>query len=443
MATRQGTIHSLNSYDLKGVIIANRSIQELHSCSSSISHRSRLFQHILRLIYLACHVWTTTTIRMIDHHDLPMCILQLLACDTSLFTTISLRVAATATPDLLQRWMPCRMLVIRSLRRLLRHFLKTFFQHFLDKPPSDNPRHELAYDEAIVLVKRFLEYGASHTVEQVQSFTANKIPCPSWVSKTEYTIDQKYLDKAAALLIEHLGPSGLEVFGGQKWWQYRVEAMKCEWIEMKKDQKLRETHGAADRIILYVHGGAYYFGSVDEHRYQIQRHARKLGGRAFAANYRLSPQFPAPCGIQDNLAAYLYLLASFKPENIILSGDSAGGGMCLALLLVIREQGLPLPAGCVLISPWVDLNHSFPSILADASGDYIPPSGFQHKPSMSWPPPTTDDIYEARNMQVSSDTDSDSGASDPEDGMAFTTETAPANGTHDGTKEASQVNHWK
>ena len=238
-------------------------------------------------------------------------------------------------------------------------------------------------------------------------------------------MEDKHLDKAAAILIDHLGPSGIKTFGGSNWWQYRIEPMKCEWIEMKKDKKARESAGTVDRIILYVHGGAYYFGSVDEHRYQIQRHARKLGGRAFAANYRLSPQFPAPCGIQDNLAAYLYLLEQYKPENIILSGDSAGGGMCLALLLVLREQNLPMPAGCVLISPWVDLNHSFPSILADSSGDYIPPSGFQHKPSMSWPPPTSDDILEARTMKPGDETDSDSGASEDEQaGLPYEVEDA-------------------
>lgn len=255
-------------------------------------------------------------------------------------------------------------------------------------------------------------------------------------------MEDRFFERSAEIIIEHLGPSGLKTFGGSKWWQYRPTPMKCEWIEMKKDKRLRTDPAAArkpvDRVILYIHGGAYYFGSVDEHRYQIQRHARKLGGRAFAANYRLSPQFPAPCGIHDNLAAYLYLLDTYKPENIILSGDSAGGGMCLALLLVLRDQGLPLPAGCVLISPWVDLNHSFPSIMADSKGDYIPPSGFQHKPSISWPPPTADDIAEAHNLQPGDDTDDDSVGSDPNEGMGFTVEETdrPSNQTQ---KHASIV----
>ncbi len=65
-------------------------------------------------------------------------------------------------------------------------FLKTFFLHFLDKPESGSPRRQLSYDEAIVLVKKFLVYASKHTVEEVQSFTANGIPAPSWVNVSSY-----------------------------------------------------------------------------------------------------------------------------------------------------------------------------------------------------------------------------------------------------------------
>ena len=92
---------------------------------------------------------------------------------------------------------------------------------------------------------------------------------------------------------------------------------------------------------------------------------------AFSAiNYRLSPQYPFPCAIQDALAAYLYLIRPppeakhkpVKPQHIVIMGDSAGGGLSLAILQVIRDLGLPQCAGGVLISPWCDLSHSFPSI---------------------------------------------------------------------------------
>lgn len=169
--------------------------------------------------------------------------------------------------------------------------------------------------------------------------------------------------------------------------------MEAEWIEMRSHYHARKKiDDPGRRVMLYLHGGGYYFGSVDEHRYQMQRHARKLKARVFAPRYRLAPQFPFPCGLQDCLAAYLHLLSSQDPSTIVIAGDSAGAGMALSLLCILRDQGIPLPAGAILISPWVDLTHSFPSVSGDAPYDYIPQAGFHHKPSRAWPPPNDDDI---------------------------------------------------
>ncbi|EST07742.1 Alpha/beta hydrolase fold-3 [Kalmanozyma brasiliensis GHG001] len=147
------------------------------------------------------------------------------------------------------------------------------------------------------------------------------------------------------------------------------------------------------RVMLYFHGGGYYFGSLATHRYQIVRYARKFGGKCFAPVYRKAPQYPWPCALQDAVASYLYLLyppkgANHKPvdpKKLVIAGDSAGGGLTLALLTVIRDMGLPAPAGAVLISPWCDMTHSFPSILQNTDTDIIPPYGFIHKPSTLWP----------------------------------------------------------
>ena len=78
--------------------------------------------------------------------------------------------------------------------------------------------------------------------------------------------------------------------------------------------------------------------------------------------------------------------------SIVIAGDSAGAGLCLALLIILRDQGLPLPAGASLISPWVDLTHSFPSVTLPGDLDYVPAHGFHTRPSMSWPPPTSDEM---------------------------------------------------
>ncbi|GMK53465.1 hypothetical protein CspeluHIS016_0100510 [Cutaneotrichosporon spelunceum] len=292
------------------------------------------------------------------------------------------------------------------------------------------PGNQLRYDEGLNVVRRFLEFASHHGVEQVQGYTAQPVPVPRWVRRKEATIPEALIADAADILARHLesyGPdgSGLKLVGGGKWWQVRGRELEGEWVEMRKDYErrkeakrmkrrswmgaLRGRSGAVkddsggevvgDRVILYIHGGAFFFSSLDMHRYQIQRHARKAGARAFVPNYRLSPQYPFPCGLHDSIAAYLYLIdpppghhAPIAPENIIFMGDSAGGGMLLSLLVVIREMGLPMPAAASLMSPWVDLTHSMPSIMEWDGGDYIPTVGFHYQPSDVWPPIPGDGI---------------------------------------------------
>ena len=234
-------------------------------------------------------------------------------------------------------------------------------------------------------------------MEEIQAFTAQWVPSPRWVRCEDVTIPQEKRLEAAGAIIDQLGHKGVDKVGGKAWWQWRRDdkPLLAEWIEMRADRAQRKKNGEnCKRVMLYVHGGAYFFGSVDEHRYQMQRHARKLKARVFAPRYRLAPQYPFPCGLQDCLAVYLYLLTIQDPSTIILSGDSAGGGMVMSMLVILRDQGLPLPAGAILISPWVDLTHSFPSVAGDNKLDYVPAHGFMQRPSAAWPPPTADDMRE-------------------------------------------------
>lgn len=282
--------------------------------------------------------------------------------------------------------------------------IETYFSHFLNRAPlRQKPTAHISYHEGLRLIRQFLDYSAKHTVEDLQAFTAQWVPAPTWVRIQDVDINARYLEQSARLIQEQLGPAGIELVGGKTWWQWRRPDAPCkaEWVEMKKDYNERKRTGEkCDRAMLYVHGGAYYFGSVDEHRYQIQRHARKLKARVFAPKYRLAPQFPFPCGLQDCVAAYLQLLEEFEPTQILFAGDSAGGGMVLSMLVILRDQGLPLPAGTILLSPWVDLTHSFPSVAGDGAGDYIPPHGFHHKPSMVWPPPNTDELRDLAETPI-------------------------------------------
>ncbi|CAK1359750.1 unnamed protein product [Cercospora beticola] len=274
--------------------------------------------------------------------------------------------------------------------------IETYFSHYLNrKPLKQKPTAHISYHEGLKLIRQFLDYSSKHTVEELQAFTAQWVPVPTWVRTQDVEVPPQFLKRSANLLRKQLGSDGMEQVGGEKWWQWRKPdtPLHAEWIEMKKDHQERKREGKqCDRVILYIHGGAYYFGSVDEHRYQMQRHARKLKARVLAPRYRLAPQFPFPCGLHDCIATYFYLLEHFDPSQVLFAGDSAGGGMVLSMLVTLRDQGCPLPAGTILLSPWVDLTHSFPSVAGEGLGDYIPPHGFHHKPSMAWPPPpTTDD----------------------------------------------------
>ncbi|KAJ4345963.1 hypothetical protein N0V95_005828 [Ascochyta clinopodiicola] len=278
--------------------------------------------------------------------------------------------------------------------------IETYILHYLNRSPlRQKPTAHISYHEGLELIRRFLHYASLHPVDELQAFTSQWVPVPHWVHVNKVEIPNGQLQRSAQYINAQLGPKGVEAVGGQTWWQWRRENTKleAEWIEMKKDRDAREKSSMpkGQRIMLYVHGGAYFFGSVDEHRYQMQRHARKLQARILAPKYRLAPQFPFPCGLMDCLAAYLYLLEQgHDPNTIVLAGDSAGGGMVLSMLVTLRDQGVPLPAGAILISPWVDLTHSFPSLSGDDKMDYIPAHGFVHKPSISWPPPNADDLLQ-------------------------------------------------
>ena len=274
--------------------------------------------------------------------------------------------------------------------------LGSYHSQYLNRGPlKERPTAHLSYDEGLHLIRSFLAFASHHTVEELQAFTAQWVPHPQWIKVEDVTIPEEHLKRAAVYLQDQLGQDGIRHVGGFEWWQWRKPKtpLEAEWIEMRSDaHERKKSEDAGKRVMMYIHGGAYYFGSVDEHRYQMQRHARKLKARVFAPKYRLAPQFPFPCGLQDCVAAYLYLLTKQDPSQIVLAGDSAGGGMVLSLLCVLRDQGIPLPAGGILISPWVDLTHSFPSVGDPAPMDYIPQYGFHHKPSRAWPPPNEDDV---------------------------------------------------
>lgn len=113
-----------------------------------------------------------------------------------------------------------------------------------------------------------------------------------------------------------------------------------------------------DKLILYAHGGGYVSGSSAEHRGFVARLASELGFAALTYDYRLAPEHPYPAAVDDTLAVYRALLARFPAGNLLVAGESAGGGLALALLFALKRLGLPYPCAAVAISPWTDLSCS-------------------------------------------------------------------------------------
>lgn len=129
----------------------------------------------------------------------------------------------------------------------------------------------------------------------------------------------------------------------------------------------------AHKIVLYLHGGGYTTGSIKSHAGLIGKIALETGIPHLAINYRLAPEHTYPAALDDALKAYLWLLEEehFNPEDIILMGDSAGGGLVLATLLKIKAMALANPLAAVTISPWTDLTLSGDSALSNPEKDPI------------------------------------------------------------------------
>lgn len=114
-----------------------------------------------------------------------------------------------------------------------------------------------------------------------------------------------------------------------------------------------------DGVILYLHGGGFVAGNLDYALGFGSALAVKCGIKVLAVEYRLAPEHPYPAALDDAMEAYGYLLSSgYDPSRIILSGDSAGGGLCYSLCQKLRDKGRSMPAGIIAVSPWTDLTQS-------------------------------------------------------------------------------------
>jgi monoterpene epsilon-lactone hydrolase len=131
-----------------------------------------------------------------------------------------------------------------------------------------------------------------------------------------------------------------------------------EWVEGPK---------AGELVLLYLHGGGYFGCSVETHR-PITAGFALQGFRVYAPDYRLAPENRFPAAVDDAVAVYRALLsAGHEPQHIVVSGESAGGGLTLSLMLALRSAGISLPACAAVFSPWTDLAATGDSIRTNSS----------------------------------------------------------------------------
>jgi monoterpene epsilon-lactone hydrolase len=153
----------------------------------------------------------------------------------------------------------------------------------------------------------------------------------------------------------------------------RVETSKVSLNGVRTQLTVARGAGSNGPIILYVHGGGMVMCSPRSHRGIISRIAVAACACVYAPDYRLAPQNPFPAGLEDVFTAYRALLGQgIQPDRIVVAGDSAGGTLALALLLKLREAGLPYPAAAVAICPGADLAFPGQSWIRNAATDCLP-----------------------------------------------------------------------
>lgn len=155
-----------------------------------------------------------------------------------------------------------------------------------------------------------------------------------------------------------------------------IEGIAAEWVTAP--------NAVEDRVFLYLHGGAYIMGSCNTHRYLASKLSRSTAARVLVPEYRLAPEHPFPAAIEDAVSVYRWLLNSgVSSKNIVIGGDSAGGGLTLATLLSLKDAGDPLPALAVLLSPWTDMEGTGESMVTRAEVDpWLSPDATRLTPAL-------------------------------------------------------------
>ena len=197
---------------------------------------------------------------------------------------------------------------------------------------------------------------------------------PSWQARFYNIIVRLYARRRYGNDVDILAKNARRMFGAPGFFQQfhtrglivksvNEAGASGEWIETKNAKK----RGA----IFYIHGGGYVSCSARTHRPLTATLARKSNLRVFAPEYRLAPEHKFPAALDDVFEAYRWLVEAQKipASEIAVAGDSAGGGLTVALLLRLRDQKMPPPACAVCFSPWTDLTGAGASLRTNAARD--------------------------------------------------------------------------
>lgn len=154
----------------------------------------------------------------------------------------------------------------------------------------------------------------------------------------------------------------LEIPEGTRFSTVTCNGVPCIWADAPSSD--------GERVIVHYHSGGYLLGSAEGYRSFGGFLSAATGCRVLLADYRLAPENPYPAGVDDGVAAYRWVLSQgFAPEKVVICGDSAGGGLALAALQKIRDEGLPLPACGIAISPVTDFARTGESYKVNADRD--------------------------------------------------------------------------
>ncbi|KNZ49980.1 uncharacterized protein VP01_465g3 [Puccinia sorghi] len=288
--------------------------------------------------------------------------------------------------DLIQRPASPRMSVRNAwqylpfLTKQATNIASSFVSHHLNGPPKKSWGIEMTIFTAIVRdMANYTHLSSIHQLRTLMDF-GQILPTPKDGIITPVSFKVKPNNLSGFLKELDLAETGSRILTGEwvvskkTWKRMQTESLarRSQTPELNKDYAFgaqpvdlppntNHQHGLGqDKVIYYIHGGAYFIMSASTHRPLTISIAKYTECRLFAINYRLAPETKFPGPLHDTVAGYFRLLNDLciPAKNIVLAGDSAGGGLVMALLMYLRDEGYPLPSGAMVFSPWCDLTMS-------------------------------------------------------------------------------------